>query len=248
MSEDWDFYFLRVDDKPASISLDLGLSKIAPMREYPRLGWVRVYMKSPRHDGLSSQEEFDVLTALGDNLNQGLTGAGKSVYVGRNTSDGCRDFYFYVRRHINWKHEVEQLMQAYEQYEFDCDIRNDPEWTTYFEFLYPSEIDRQRIENRRVCTALQEHGDKLVAEREIEHWAYFPTPSARASYIDGARRLGFLLQSTMEPEAQTGSFGVRLVRRDVPSFELIDEATMPLFKLAKECGGDYDGWESVVVS
>lgn len=147
MGEDWDFYFHRVDDRPASIFLELGLSEIAPIKDHTRLGWVRVYMKSPRHDGLSSQEEFDVLTTMEDNLSQGLTRTGQSVYVGRNTSDGCWDFYFYVGHHVDWKHQVEQLMQAYESYEFESGIRDDPEWATYFEFLYPSEVDRQRIEN-----------------------------------------------------------------------------------------------------
>jgi regulator of RNase E activity RraB len=37
-------------------------------------------------------------------------------------------------------------------------------------------------------------------------------------------------------------------RTDVPTFDAIDEITGPLFNLAQKHGGEYDGWESIVVT
>ena len=64
MSDDWDFYFCSVDNKPASIFVDLGIAKEAPMAEYSVMAYVRTHMQAPRDDGLSSQVEFETLKSL----------------------------------------------------------------------------------------------------------------------------------------------------------------------------------------
>ena len=38
MSDDWDFYSLRVDGEPASIFVDLGISEDAPIRSHTTMG------------------------------------------------------------------------------------------------------------------------------------------------------------------------------------------------------------------
>src|SRR3954462_12044783 len=96
MSKDWDFYSLRVDGEPASIFVDLGISKDAPVRNHTTMGYLRVLMLRPREDGLSSRDEFDDLIALEDHVTAKVIENGAAVFVGRNTSSGNRDFYFYV--------------------------------------------------------------------------------------------------------------------------------------------------------
>lgn len=247
MSDDWDFYFLRVDDKPASIFVDLGIALEAPIAALPYLAYLRLYMKAPRPDGLSSREEFDALIAIEDAIKAVLVGTAGTRYVGRNTSDGVRDFYFYAARAEGWDSCARAVMTPFAAYEFESGCRSDPEWKTYFEFLYPSDRDRQRIENRRVCDALSERGDALTEKREIDHWAYFPDAAARSSFIEQAAELGFRLRVTHEPEKPGDRFGVQLYRIDVPALEAIDDVTLPLFELATALGGDYDGWETVLV-
>jgi hypothetical protein len=61
MSNDWDFYSCRVDDKPASIFVDLGIRRDVPLSGRPYMAFVRLFMRAPRPDGLSSQEEFEDL-------------------------------------------------------------------------------------------------------------------------------------------------------------------------------------------
>jgi hypothetical protein len=248
MSDDWDFYFLRVDDKPASIFVDLGIAPEAPIKTLPFMAYVRIYMKNPRSDGLSSQEEFDALVSIEDAIKEVLIGGDGTLYVGRNTGDGVRDFYFYTTQATDWDRRAKALMRSFAAYEFDSGCRGDPEWKTYLEFLYPSDADKERMKNRRLCGALSERGDALTEKREIDHWAYFPSASARSAFIERAAKLGFLLRSTSEPEKPGDRFGAPLFRIDAPAFDAIDDVTLPLFELATALGGDYDGWETMVVT
>ena len=103
MSNDWDFYSLRVDGEPASIFVDLGISKDAPIRSQATMGYLRVLMLRPREDGLSSRDEFDDLIALEDHVTAKVIENGAAVFVGRNTSSGNRDFYFYVADSANFE-------------------------------------------------------------------------------------------------------------------------------------------------
>jgi hypothetical protein len=247
MAKDWDFYACRVDDKPASIFVDLALACAAPIAHSPALAYVFLEMNAPRPDGLSSQTEFATLAAIEDALEKELCAERRTVYVGRSTSAGRRDFFFYCGDAGDWKERVDAVMRRFPDYDFDCGARGDREWRTYFEFLYPSPEDHQRMRNRRVCFNLEKHGDALAEEREIDHWADFPSAAARAAFIERAEALGFRLRGSRDPEKPGDRFGVRLYRRDVPSFDGIDNVTLPLFQLAEELGGDYDGWETLVI-
>lgn len=249
MSDDWDFYPCLVDSKPASIFLDLGVAQEAPDKRYPVMAYVRLYMRDPREDGLSSSAEFETLTAIEDVLVRKLISEEAATFVGRNTSDGCRDFYFYSRSEIGWTARVEEAMAAFGDYEFDSGARPDSGWRTYFDFLFPRDRDLQSIQNRRVCEALRRNGDSLSTAREIDHWAYFDTEDARERFIESAAKLEFEVRSRLDGgQEDDRRYGVQIFRKDVPDFSTIDQTTWPLFEAAAEVGGEYDGWESVVVA
>jgi uncharacterized protein (TIGR01619 family) len=248
VSDTWDFYPTCVDDKPASIFVDLSIARAAPMRALPHMAHLRVHMNAPRPDGLSSQAEFAALTALEDRLSAGLSDERSTIYVGRNTSNGVRDFYFYTSCPDDWESRVAEFMLSSAEYRFECGVRVDAEWQTYFRFLYPSKEDRRRMKNRRVFEALKERGDNLTEAREIDHWAYFPTDEARSAFIARAAALGFELRCTSEPEKEGERFGAQIFHVARPSPDAIDDVTVRLFALAEELGGDYDGWETPVIT
>jgi Family of unknown function (DUF695)/Regulator of ribonuclease activity B len=247
MSDNWDSYFCRVDDKPGSIFLDLDIAGDAPLVGYAHVAYVRLRMRNPRPDGLSSQDEFEILKQIEDRLNASLTAAGAAAYVGRTTSDGSRDYYFYLRVAGAWDARVALAMKPFPDYRYETATRADPQWETYFEFLYPSPEDMQRIQNRRVCESLRENGDTLTEEREIDQTAYFPNDAARAKFIARALDLGFKVRRERAPEEAGAGYGVQVYSVDLPSFENIDQITLPLHRVANEVGGSYDGWESEVV-
>ena len=56
MSEEWDSYFCNVNDKLASIRVDLGIRSTVPDPNRPWLLWVWVYFERPRVDGMRTTE------------------------------------------------------------------------------------------------------------------------------------------------------------------------------------------------
>lgn len=248
MSDNWDFYSCRVDGEPASIFVDLGLARDVPLHDRPYMAYVRVFMRSPRPDGLSSQAEFDTLIRLEDRLTSALTADNATTYVGRNTSGGCRDFYFYADDPSDWTPKVSNALADFRDYKYEAGSRLDREWKTYLDFLYPPPADMERIQNRRVCEALQKKGDALSQPREIDHWAYFPNEDSRGHFLNVVIPQGFAVRELKRSEGTEKPFGVQFFRIDLPSFETIDEVTLPLHRAAIAAGGNYDGWETQVVS
>jgi regulator of RNase E activity RraB len=237
MSEDWDFYFARVDDEIASLYVDLGIARDAPLASHPLLGWVRVEMQDPRPDGLSSDAEFDALIAIEDGLLATLDQVG-AIFVGRNTSSGQRDFYFYMSDAGAFEFAARALLESHPDYRFDLGTRPDAEWSSYFNFLSPSEAERQRIRNRHVREALSRHGDCLTAVRPIDHMIILPDASAREAFIAQAAADGFTIES--QGSTEEGEAYVNIAREDRPAE--IDTVVLKLVEASRELGGHYDGW------
>lgn len=246
MSKDWDSYSREIDGKAASIFLDLGLADAAPVARLPVLGTVHLCMRCPRQDGLSSADEFVALTAVEDALASQLV-CRSTTYVGCITTAGRRDFYFYSAAEQGWADRVAAVLGAYPDYRYTCSTRADREWGTYFDVLSPSHEDRACIRNRRICDDLQQQGDRLLTARPILHWAYFRKAKARQAFVDKVIALGHRVEECVDPEAKGEPFSVRFSGVGVPSHGGIDALTLPLFRAAHECGGEYDGWETEVI-
>ena len=61
MAENWKPYLCNVNDKLASILVDLALRGEAPIASKPWLLWTWVYFQSPRTAGLSDSKEAPIL-------------------------------------------------------------------------------------------------------------------------------------------------------------------------------------------
>jgi hypothetical protein len=247
LSDNWDFYFCQVDGKLASIFVDLGIRPDVPLKNYCEMAYLRLYMQRPRDDGLSSSDEFEVLGEIEDNISGALQHADHSVFIGRNTTDGFRDFVFYTVDGGKCLSVVQSVLRQFPQYRYETGSRLDAEWSAYLDFLYPSDRDRQTIENRRVIEALKSHGDAIAQVREISHWTYFPTETARAGFVLKARALGMSAAELSTSDKARNTYCARLVHADIPTAQSMNEMTLALFDAAQEHGGEYDGWESPVI-
>src|SRR4030095_10293468 len=102
----------------------------------------------------------------------------------------------------------------------------------------PPPVRRSQRTRRRLDGEARNRSLGVFSQRE----------SARSAFTERAAKLGFLLRSTSEPEKPGDRFGARLFRIDAPAFDAIDDVTLPLFELATALGGDYDGWETMVLT
>jgi hypothetical protein len=244
MSDRWDFYLCRVNEQLASIFVDLAIAEEAPLPALPYLGYVRVYLQEPREDGLADESEFEMLSAIEDRVTAALCEDGGALYVGRTTSAGVRVFFFYTNRPTKWEALAGAVTRRFPGYEFESGAREDAAWATYLDFLFPNAEQRERMQNRRLCESLRQGGDPLTAPRDIEHWASFASAAEREIFVEQARQLGFALRRLIEPDAEGKPFTAQIYRRDLPDLGGIDEVTLPLFRLARDCSGVYEGWDT----
>lgn len=245
--EEWEYYFSNVNDKLGSLFVDLGLSKVAPMKDKPNVVWVSIKMNNPREDGLSSQEESELLGEIEDALVDKITSKHNSIYIGRLTSAGDRDLYFYFGDTNLYDKTISEVMVAFPKYQFDFGTKEDKEWSGYFDFLYPTSQQYQSIQNRRVIEQLEKGGDKLTKSREVFHWIYFKSDSDREKFLDKIKNDNFSIVNK-DRDKSWGEFAYRLQIKRVDKVDQnnVDEYVIYLWKLANEENGDYDGWETSI--
>ncbi len=245
--EEWEFYFSNVDEKLGSIFVDLGLRKIAPMIDKPNVVWVSIKMNNPREDGLSSQEESGLLGTIEDALVDKITFKHNSIYVGRLTSAGDRDLYFYFGDTTLYDKTISEVMVAFPKYQFDFGAKEDKEWGGYFNFLYPTPKQFQSIQNRRVIDQLEKGGDKLTKSREVFHWIYFKSESDREKFLEKIKNDNFTIVDKGSDNSW-GEFAFRLEIKRVDNVDVksVDEYVIYLWNLANELNAEYDGWETSI--
>ena len=240
MSEEWDYYRCRVDDEPASIFLDLGIAQSAPVPGFNEAAYVRLWMNNPRPDGLSSQEEFETLVSIEDALKAEIGHSDTTIYVGRNTSSGRRDFFFYTKDAAALRVSVSAALAQFGDYKAEIGIRPDESWGVYFNFLYPNDSQKQVMANRGVIQALGNEGDDGRTPRQVDHLILVETRELAEALARLVSGLGFTLKPETPFEREDGEWGVEFDKIEAPVE--IDETTIMLSKLAREHGGDYDGW------
>lgn len=123
--QDWDFYFTNVDNKLSSIAVDLGLVSVAPIQGQNNVCWISIKMLNPREDGLSSNEETGTLGDIEDQLAESMKVKHFATYVGRLTSDGSRDIYFYIGDTTLVDKTISDVMINYPKYSFDFGTKDD---------------------------------------------------------------------------------------------------------------------------
>lgn len=241
---DWAFYFSNVDDKYSSISTDLGLIKIAPIQTQPFIIYISIQMNNPRKDGLSSNQEANSLWEIEDKIVQNLKNQNlEFTSVGRLTSDGYRDLYFFGADKLIIEKTLSESMVKFSEYKFDIGSKEDKEWKSYLEFLYPLPIQMQSIQNFRVVESIQNGGDDLSKEREVFHWIYFKDPKNLDEFEKFTISQGF---KTLNKEKSESEYVIQISRIDKVGFNDVDEYILGLWEKAIEYEGEYDGWETSI--
>lgn len=114
--------------------------------------------------------------------------------------------------------------------------------------MYPSEEDRQKMENRSVLDALQKNGDNSQTPRDVSHWIYFRNAEDRDAFWAAIQPLEYRLDSQNENPDKEFPYGICVMRFQSVQQDNIDSAVLELLEQAKELRGDYDGWETQVIS
>lgn len=241
-------YFCRVNDKPSSIFVNTTLAGDAPNLSKPWLLWVWVNMKAPRPDGLSSSEEAPLLFQLEDKLKECICSRCEAIYPGRITGENRREFYFYATNPDDFDRALSEAMASFSGYEVWTGKKKDPEWEQYLDVLYPTEEQFESVKNSSVLAALDEHGDSHNVPREIRHWAYFRSESDRSLFKAEVVKLGFAVDWESHQPGEELPFGITLSKKQPATQQALDASSRELLNLAERFNGDYDGWETEVIT
>lgn len=242
MSNHWDIYFCEIEGKFASIVLDMDIWKEIEKSEYPHPMVLRIRIKNPGTSGTPINEEAELINDLEDKINDGIIGFG--FHVGRATSDGIRDVFYYFSKPYELEKAAEKVFSEH-GYEIEVlHIEEENPWDLYFDYLYPDKYQIQHMGNRKVVEQLQESGDTLENERTVEHWIYFQSIEDKENFDAKVKLEGFDVESAPSNEEKIYS---QISRSDYVDYHSINEVTDVLVDIAGECNGEYDGWGTTVV-
>ncbi|KAB2921867.1 MAG: DUF695 domain-containing protein [Dechloromonas sp.] len=245
MSDHWETFPCQMGDHVAWISYDHGIRfelEGIPFNNSARFAAV---LKQPDERGLPSGEEFARLNAIEDQLLEEISEK-DGIQVGRVTTNGKRHFFFFTSLPENVIAAMAEKLAKQHGYEILFAHEHDPERSVYWNQLFPTEEDWQVIQDLRVQNALCKEGDALATPRPIEHWAYFKTVGERERFVAllGNRFEGCDLYES--PDSERGIYTAKLVHTGLPDYRSMNPFTTLLNRSARECGGDYDGWETQV--
>ncbi len=244
IEQNWEFYFTNIDDKPASIALNLALKDILPIKKLPILSWISVKLNNPTENGLTTDEEAEILGNLEDEMLKLISGE-SNIFMGRITNNGSRDFFFYCTNNESFKNSAQKIQNNFKNYHIEIGSKEDKNWQGYLD-IYPNEMDMQSISNRDVLAQLEKNGDNLEKPREVFHWIYFKSEKERENFLNIVSKENFSVVSKNLNKKDEFKYSLQIKRVDKVGYEFIDEYTLYLWKVAKENNGEYDGWETSV--
>ena len=91
--EEWSFYMTNIENKPASVYLNLGLYKLIPIKEKSSLCWISVKLNDKTENELTTNDESKILFEIEDKILEKIN-SNNSLYVGRITNMDLEIFSF----------------------------------------------------------------------------------------------------------------------------------------------------------
>lgn len=244
MEDIWYTFPAAMGDDQAWITYNHGYSKVAETDKRNNHLRVRVKIKNPNEYGLPTNEEFPFLKEVDEKLEEGIADIG-GVYVGRITVAGYRFFYFYTDTNEIEAKKVVDTVAGSSGYSFEIKWEPDQEKKKYLDELYPTSDDWQVISDLKVLDALADDGDDHNKERNVDHWAYFPTSEDASKFKEWVVAEGYNLKS-MELTEDKKQYLVQYSHIGTMNLGDITHHTISSNRKARELNGDYDGWETSV--
>ncbi|TYP72038.1 DUF695 domain-containing protein [Paenibacillus methanolicus] len=220
MSDNWDTYFTYLEDKPASFLLDLEPWSDGANEELDRLYRLRVILKEPTDNGLTNQDEASLLNGIEDSIHDSLDEG--YLFVGRLTTNGRRDFFYYANAEDG--SEIERLAVRFlEGYRFDLErLEEDKPRSFYYESIYPNKANRHRMTNRHIVDKLKQLGDQLAKPRDVNHWLYFNSAASRNQFKARVQQDGFQIVDQNDRE---NKYALKIARAEVMELLAIGDVT-----------------------
>ncbi len=241
MSTNWEIFHTEIDGHLAFIQFDDGLAQQIDQYELPNLAKFQVEFASPAPEGMVPHNEIDLLATLEEEIASWCEDTG-SAYAGRVTGDNCQTYFCYTSQTRLEAEMMAEHLNMYTGYEIGLSFDADPQKAAYWQGLYPTEEERRSILDMKVIETLQGQGDRLEAQREIEHFASFETRQQADMFVTWARNERFVIEQVASPDEDLPSFLVVFTHKGRPVLDEMTPHTTAVTEAAARLGGRYEGW------
>lgn len=247
LPNEWGSFSTLIDDRMASIRLNLALNSIAPYPSYTYALRLRIaILKVDPETGFPDYDEFSNLNLIEDCLSEAMKRIA-AIYVGVVITDGHIEFYYYLKDRERHMPIIAQVMEQFSKYQYSSATLVDPEWKQYFDFLYPNEYEYQSILNQRIWYRLDKEGDDHSQLREITHKFSFETYDDRVSFMGDASALDYDISSRKKEEGDPRPYKLEISRLATTELHSINQQVWELIEISKKYNGKYSGWSCNVV-
>ena len=243
----WEFYVCPVENYLASIALDIGIGEELPLDGYPWLVAVSVKLQDPVDGGFTSPEEYPVLCDMEEELTKALCGTLGGIEVGRVTGGGTRDFLFYLPKVTPVAAAVEEAMKAF-PHEYKIHQQEEPQWPTYWEFLYPTTWQKEMIRNRHLVEKMLESGDVPTMVRPVDYYVGLKNEEDAMTFQEEILKSGEEWKSAEINNRMEGDFPwqVHVVCLQAADLITVNQRSGRVFETVFKVNGEYEGWGSVI--
>ena len=249
--QEWNAYRSWLDDDPAVFRLNLALDEVAPIEGFSYCVRITIELKNPDENGFSTNER-PAIYAIEDQILRPLQ-SDKDILVAVLTARGEVTWYFYSQASEALQERLSATWDSSMGYTYQVECSEDKQWNFFLKGLYPNIYEKQTIYNREILYACQENEDQVEVPRPIEHWLYFDTEQDMLTAIEKAAALGFTVYSSEKVVPEEGKevqedLGYCLILSKENTPVQIDGDTWDLIDIALDTHGNYDGWETILVT
>lgn len=244
----WETYVMEIDKRPVSVVVDLAYGTSPGAKVKPNVLIVSVSLFTEHNKGMPSGAEAKKLDTLENKLVQALGEKLNAAYAGRYTQNGRRDYYFYTADTLDYRQPVLNAVGLYAFGRCKMMATPDAKLENYFNVLYPSQKEMQRIYNRRMLDRLAQAGDQVTAPRKINHFLFFKSEQDRKKFVRVVQDNGFTIENGGEEKGvKDRPYSLEISRIDKTDRASIDKVSLYLWELSLQYSARYDGWETFVV-
>ena len=139
----WSYMAGYENDTPGSTRVNLGLKERAPVAGYPHLIVTGTTYKSTGFKGLPDLADLDRLNALSEKVVATIAAKSPAIYAGTFSNQYEQLHYVYVRDTAGIEAALRTLYaHACAGCKVYINVKSDPQWLGYKEFLYPNQATR----------------------------------------------------------------------------------------------------------
>lgn len=242
--EEWDMYMATINNKPASVLVDMGLYKNAPDTRYPYVVITGPRFKNCKTNGLPETEELPKLEEILDASTAFLSGVTAKVLAGTITHNCQRNNYYYVKDTANVRNALIRLYKRnYSDYNYGVIIKYEASWLNYISVLYPTDNTKNWMDNQKILASLVQQGVDVHQKQHIKHVACFAADTTSVNFITKAQSLELNAMPLKNLMATKLPYCISINQVHTLQIDSICKETILIKNLVADFKGIYHGWQ-----